>query len=114
VNRRLRVVNTAGLAHGEARVFELERDGEKLAGFVIRHGTGLFAYANVCPHWHIDLDLGDGHFYAADVDRIFCKNHAALFRVEDGVCDFGPCIGDALQSFRVEPDGEDAWVEVNP
>ena len=95
-------------------MFELERDGEKLAGFVIRHGTGLFAYANVCPHWHIDLDLGDGHFYAADVDRIFCKNHAALFRVEDGVCDFGPCIGDALQSFRVEPDGEDAWVEVNP
>ena len=56
--------------------------------------------------------MGDGRFYAEDVDRIYCKNHGALFRVLDGVCDFGPCIGKALESFTVELDGEDAWVNL--
>lgn len=60
----------------------------------------------------MDLDLGDERFYAADIDRIYCKNHGALFRVIDGVCDHGPCIGKALVPFTVEVDGDDAWVSL--
>ena len=95
---------------GSSRVFELEYRGERLEGFLLRHELGLFAYHNSCPHWAIDLDLGDGHFYAADVDRIYCKNHGALFRVHDGVCDHGPCFGRALSPFAVELEGDDAWL----
>ncbi|HEX3775557.1 MAG TPA: Rieske 2Fe-2S domain-containing protein [Polyangiaceae bacterium] len=110
--RRLCVSGVERLALGEARVFEFERDGEQLEGFLLRHRAGLFAYVNRCPHWAVDLDLGDGRFYAADVDRIYCKNHGALFRVEDGMCDLGPCFGQALESFAVELEGDDAFIDL--
>jgi len=56
--------------------------------------------------------MGDERFYAEDIDRIYCKNHGALFRVTDGVCDWGPCLGKALLHFEVELEGEDAWVRL--
>lgn len=54
--------------------------------------------------------MGDERFYAEDIDRIYCKNHGALFRVADGVCDWGPCVGKALVPCTVEFQGDDAWV----
>jgi nitrite reductase/ring-hydroxylating ferredoxin subunit len=110
--RRLRVSGALRLAVGDARVFEFERGGEQLEGFVLRHSKGLFAYVNRCPHWMVDLDLGDGRFYAAEIDRIYCKNHGALFRVEDGVCDLGPCFGQALEPLSLEVEGDDAWIDL--
>ena len=112
--RRLRIVGALQLAIGEAARFEFERDHEALEGFLLRHAAGCVAYLNRCPHWAVDLDMGDGRFYAEDVDRIYCKNHGALFRVPDGVCDHGPCLGKALESFAVELDGDDAWVTLPP
>jgi nitrite reductase/ring-hydroxylating ferredoxin subunit len=98
---------------GESRVFDYEHRGERLEGFLLAHASGLFAYVNRCPHWAVDLDLGDGRFYAEDVDRIFCKNHGALFRVQDGMCDHGPCLGRALDPFVVELEGDDAWLTLS-
>jgi len=112
--QRLRVAGALGLAIGESTRFEFERGGERLEGFLLRHAAGYFAYLNRCPHWAVDLDLGDGRFYAADIDRIYCKNHGALFRVPDGLCDHGPCLGQALESFAVALDGDDAWVTLRP
>lgn len=102
------------LAPGEARVFEVDLDGERAQGFVLCHTAGLFAFLNRCPHWGVDLDLGDERFYADDIDRIYCKTHGALFRVLDGVCDQGPCLGEALERFQVEREGDDAWVSPEP
>lgn len=110
--RRLRVVGAARLSFGASERFTFEQGGEALEGFVLRHESGVFAYLNRCPHWAVDLDLGDGRFYAEDLDRIYCKNHGALFRVPDGVCDHGPCLGRALDSFSVELDGDDVWVNL--
>jgi nitrite reductase/ring-hydroxylating ferredoxin subunit len=106
----LRIAGARHLRVGESQVFEFEHEGQRLEGFLLCHGLGLFAYLNRCPHWSVDLDLGDGRFYAADVDRIYCKNHGALFRVPDGVCDHGPCLGRTLELFAVELDGDDVWV----
>ncbi|MEO8906199.1 MAG: Rieske 2Fe-2S domain-containing protein [Polyangiaceae bacterium] len=110
--RRLRIAGASRLAIGDCTRFEFEHDGRALQGFLLRRGVGCVAYLNRCPHWAVDLDLGDGRFYAADVDRIYCKNHGALFRVADGVCAHGPCLGEALESFLVDLDGDDAWVNL--
>ena len=112
--RRLRIAGALRLAAGESARFDFQRDGDTVEGFLLRHATGCFAYLNRCPHWAVDLDMGDGRFYAEDLDRIYCKNHGALFRVPDGVCDHGPCLGKALESFAVELDGDDAWVNLPP
>jgi nitrite reductase/ring-hydroxylating ferredoxin subunit len=58
-----------------------------------------------------DLDMGTGRFWSAKVERIYCMTHGACFRPHDGICDAGPCVGEALERFAVRLDGEDALVE---
>jgi nitrite reductase/ring-hydroxylating ferredoxin subunit len=106
------VPGVGALAEGESATFEFDRHGGREQGFVLVHRTGLVAFANRCPHWNVDLDLGDAHFYDPADDRIFCKNHGATFIPESGLCDFGPCGGAYLERFEVERQGQDAQVRV--
>ncbi|KIG12138.1 Iron-sulfur cluster-binding protein, Rieske family protein [Enhygromyxa salina] len=109
---QVRVASVDGLAHGQALKFEFERDGEACEGFVLRSGDALFAYHNRCPHLGIDLDMGEGRFYSALTDRIFCSSHGALFVPSSGYCDAGPCAGEALERFGLELDGVDAVITI--
>ncbi len=108
----VRIPGAARLEHGQARRFNYERDGRACEGFVLKHQDELFAYANRCPHWLVDLDMGVGDFYDAGDDRIFCRTHGALFQPRTGFCDFGPCTGWSLERFDLSLDGEDALVSV--
>lgn len=112
--RRLEIVvpGAQALAPGEARRFCFRRGRHVVEGFVLRTPERLVAYANECPHWNVDLDLGDGQFWDPDTGRILCKNHGALFHPETGVCEVGPCVGLALEAFPVQLDAESADVRV--
>ena len=110
----VRIPGAASLAQGEARTFSYTRAGKTYEGFILRHRLGFFAYANACPHWNVDLDLGFGDFYDADMDAIFCRNHGALFQPHTGLCSAGPCAGLYLEKFEVGWDGSDALVEMAP
>ena len=73
--------------------------GEKEAkrGFMaIRQGSRLYVYENRCPHVTMPLDFVPGRFLNAERTHILCANHGALFRIDDGVCVSGPCLGKAL------------------
>jgi nitrite reductase/ring-hydroxylating ferredoxin subunit len=108
----LHIPGAGGLSQGEAKTFSFRRDGEELEGFLMRHGDDLVAYVNKCPHWHVDLDMGIGTFYAPKVDRIFCRNHGALFQPQSGLCDAGPCAGRGLEKLDVRVEGDGAVVLV--
>ena len=106
------VPETRPLAPGAARVFRFRRGRARLEGFVLQTGERLVAYANECPHWHVDLDLGDGEFWDEAAGRILCKNHAALFHPDTGVCEVGPCVGLSLEAFPLEEADGGSWVSV--
>ena len=109
---RIRVAGVSSLGHGEARSFRFARDGDEGAGFVLRVGEALVAFENRCPHWMVDLDMGEGRFFSERAQRIVCQNHGALFDPHSGMCEVGPCVGQALERFTLELDGDDVWVEV--
>lgn len=108
----VKVENVLELAEGQSRVFSVPWQGQSREAFVLRHQGELRVYLNECPHWSVELDLGDGHFYDPALDRIYCKNHGALFRADDGVCETGPCFGRALVSLDSRREGSDLWVLV--
>lgn len=64
---------------------------------VVRKGTGVYAYVNVCPHRRMPLDFKPGEFLDPDREFILCTNHIALFRIETGECAGGPCNGRGLE-----------------
>ena len=112
VPQQVQLTGLSALEHGQALTFDYERRGESEQGFVLRHNDGYVAYRNWCPHWGVDLDMGGGRFYAPKVDRIYCRNHGALFRPKDGFCDAGPCAMAHLEAFEIEVDGDAATVTI--
>ncbi|MBL8780119.1 MAG: Rieske 2Fe-2S domain-containing protein [Alphaproteobacteria bacterium] len=67
---------------------------------VRRHGV-LRAYVNSCPHQGVPLETFPDKFLTMDGSQFICSAHGARFRVEDGVCVSGPCLGKALASVPV-------------
>jgi nitrite reductase/ring-hydroxylating ferredoxin subunit len=110
---RIFVPGVHELPKGGSRTFQFVRDGRTLEGFVLFTGQKLVAYANECPHWHVDLDLGMGRFWDHASGRIVCRNHAALFHPDTGFCERGPCVGHSLEAFEViSAEGDGVWIDV--
>ena len=66
-------------------------------GLLVRRGAQVYGYVNNCPHYdRAPLGWKKDAFLNATGDRIMCASHGALFRIEDGVCELGPCLGHAL------------------
>lgn len=62
----------------------------------IRIGRQVHCYVNICPHWGAPLDMTPGRFLDREGRHIICSTHGALFRIADGRCIKGPCLGAAL------------------
>jgi nitrite reductase/ring-hydroxylating ferredoxin subunit len=90
---------------GTAKGFELGSAEEPLEIFVVREGTRVLGYVNVCPHTGSPLDWQPDDFMSEDGGHLMCHTHGALFEIEDGFCIAGPCAGDQLTPVTVEVDG---------
>ena len=72
----------------------------KITKKVDKINESLFAFKNICPHQKIPLDLKPGVFLNYDNSAIQCSTHGALFRIEDGYCFKGPCLGKSLKKIK--------------
>lgn len=69
---------------------------------VVRGDDGVFAYVNSCAHQAVPLEMFPDRFLDAERRHLVCTAHGARFRVADGVCVYGPCIGKRLAGVPVE------------
>ena len=70
--------------------------------FAVRRREQVFVYLNSCPHIGVPLDWAPERFLSGDGNRIVCSTHGAEFRIEDGLCTAGPCLGGALEAIMIE------------
>jgi nitrite reductase/ring-hydroxylating ferredoxin subunit len=83
------------------------QQGDRLQDvLVVRRGQGVYAYINSCPHTGSPLDWNEHEFLSLDKRYIQCAMHAALFRLEDGICVAGPCTGASLTAIAVEVEAD--------
>lgn len=99
-------------APGESREFTLD-DGQAkaLEGFVIAAESGFYAYRNRCPHTGAPLNWLPNQFLNYENDMIQCALHGALFRIADGHCLHGPCLGESLESLSLRREGSHLVIE---
>lgn len=84
-----------------ARGFQwFEWDGPRRI-VLLRRGDAVHAFINECPHAGAPLDLPPGQFFDESHTHLECRMHGARFRIEDGMCIAGPCVGRALKRFAV-------------
>lgn len=87
------------ISDGGGRDATLQCDGEELPVMLLRQGTRVHAYMNVCPHQGRMLNFAPNRFMVKD-GAVMCSHHGATFRVTDGTCLGGPCRGAALRRLR--------------
>jgi nitrite reductase/ring-hydroxylating ferredoxin subunit len=100
------VCKVADVAAEGAREVLFGEGKDAFSLLLIRRGDRTLAYRNACPHFGIPLNTEPGRFYCYD-DLIMCANHSAMFRIDDGFCEDGPCAGASLEPVSIElRDGE--------
>lgn len=81
---------------------------ERLDVIVVQRAGRLTAYVNECPHAFTTLETFDGRFLDADDPSLLvCSTHGARFRVADGVCVEGPCLGKRLTPVPIDIVGKE-------
>ena len=89
------------------------REGDDLRSvFVVRVGGTVRAYENACPHTQGPLDWVPDQFLTREKDMILCATHGALFRIDDGHCLSGPCVGESLTPLPLSIEGDAVAVEL--
>ena len=95
-----------GFAEAEATV-----DGDAESLILHRDGDGAVrAWFNVCPHAGRRLDWSPGQFLASKDGLLVCAVHGASFETVDGICEAGPCRGEALRAVAVEVRDGAVWL----
>ena len=61
-----------------------------------------FAFHNCCPHFSIPLNYDPDRFHIFDEDLLMCAHHTAIYRLADGECIDGPCLGARLTPIPIE------------
>lgn len=89
------------LIDGAAKGFEWEGGGYARSGFLVRQGAAVHAYRNECPHAGNRLDWKPDAFLTKDRSLIMCSVHGANFRIHDGLCVAGPCMGAVLPELEL-------------
>jgi nitrite reductase/ring-hydroxylating ferredoxin subunit len=84
------------LPDGVSRGFAVETAAGVQDIFVVHKNARVVAYRNSCPHTGGPLDWVPDQFLSLDGSLIQCATHDARFRIEDGVCVAGPCVGRQL------------------
>jgi nitrite reductase/ring-hydroxylating ferredoxin subunit len=86
--------------------------GDRKVGLII-HVTaeGPRAFVNRCPHQGTPLHVVADHFLDAEGEHFVCSTHGARFRITDGVCVSGPCLGAGLAALPVRV--AEGWLHVS-
>lgn len=82
---------------GGARELTAIVDGEPTSVLLLRSGTQVQAYLNICPHAGRPLNWAPGRFLI-EAGLLICAAHGASFTIPDGRCVGGPCRGSQLRA----------------
>lgn len=107
---RVPLCSLTDLQSGQARGFRVGEGPWPLSGLVLRHGEGVRAYLNRCPHAGHPLNLKPHDFLDVEGRYIVCRSHGALFEPANGHCVAGPCAGKWLPRIPVEVSGDNVFL----
>ncbi|MBI0475340.1 Rieske (2Fe-2S) protein [Sphingomonas sp. MA1305] len=86
---------------GKARNYVVQLRAGRFHGFVVRRGDSAVGYVDRCPHAGVPLAQRLDDYLTPSGTMIACSWHGALFRIDDGRCVGGPCVGQSLTGWPV-------------
>jgi len=68
---------------------------------LIHHIGEHYAYVDQCPHFGVCLNWQPDQYFDRDHQYLQCSTHGALFKIDSGLCIYGPCHGDSLKPVQL-------------
>lgn len=96
-----RLGGTNEIEEGKSKAYTITINHKAISLLVVHHLGKFYAYKNHCPHTGINLNWQPDQFLDITEQYIQCSTHGALFRIENGLCEWGPCLGQHLQSLTI-------------
>jgi len=106
--------------HKLCNIYDIEEDdskefalavGENEQSLLVVKKDGLFSvFLNTCPHLGIPMNLEPDRFLDMEKNFIMCSTHGALFKIDDGECVHGPCLGKSLTPVPYEIRDEELFI----
>jgi nitrite reductase/ring-hydroxylating ferredoxin subunit len=94
----------------ESREFVLPgAEGDQSLVVVKKDGL-LSIFLNNCPHLGVPMNMEPDRFLDVEKNFIMCSTHGALFKIDDGECVHGPCLGQNLTPVPYEIRDEEVFV----
>jgi nitrite reductase/ring-hydroxylating ferredoxin subunit len=106
MNEGFVLCRSSEIGDGQARGFVVGEGALRRDVIVVRRGGVLRAYTNSCPHQGTPLETFPDKFLNEDGSLFVCSTHGARFRVEDGHCVSGPCLGKHLSALPLSVDAD--------
>ena len=110
--RAIRLCALDEIPGDQSRGFMIDYKDFPLSLFMIRKNGHIYAYHNRCPHMGTSLDWQPDQFLDASGDFIQCSTHGALFRIQDGLCLYGPCARQSLTNIPTEIRDNDVYIHI--
>jgi nitrite reductase/ring-hydroxylating ferredoxin subunit len=106
-----KICDLEDIGDGEAKGFVGHVEGKQRNIFAVRKGADYLVYLNFCPHAGALLDHIQGKFFNSDGTLLRCGMHGAVFRIEDGECVDGICVGEQLTRLPSETKEDGLYLE---
>lgn len=104
----------AALPDGEPQGCDGVVDGDAEPLILLRDGSAVRAWLNICPHAGRRLDWAPGRFLRSKAGDLVCAVHGATFELDAGRCVAGPCVGASLRAVAVEVRDGAVWLAPAP
>lgn len=102
MTKKYRICDLSDLPEYGAKGYTHHVDGKEYSIIVALINGQVFAYINRCPHTGVNLDWMPNEFLDVSGQLLQCATHGALFRMDDGFCVHGPCVGRSLSKVEYE------------
>jgi len=93
-----RLCHEDDVAEETSKEFFIETPQGDQSVFAVRKDGILTVYKNSCPHLGVPLNFEPDVFLDMENAFILCSTHGALFKIDDGECVHGPCLGQRLET----------------
>jgi len=94
----------------ESKEFIVKNNDKDQSVLVVKKDGLLSVFVNSCPHLGVPMNLEPDGFLDVEKNFIMCSTHGALFKIDDGECVHGPCVGQTLTPVRHELRGEEVFI----
>ncbi len=102
--------NVHDIDEEDSKEFFIPQGEKEQSVLAVKKDGVLSVYINSCPHLGVPMNFEPDRFLDVEKNFIMCSTHGALFKIDDGECIHGPCMGRSLQVVDHEIREEEVFI----